>query len=340
MITILQTQRSLSFILILGFTVEYIAPNMKKVLIVIFISIVLFLAAIYVFIPRVIKVSAIELAPCIPKNIADCLRDRERLRKWWPKDDTSIENGYFGYNNYRYNLKEPFTDGADIELSKGENHFKSRIFIIAMGKDSSAVEWQASLAPGYNPFQRVEQYFDAREAKNNNQELLSNLLNFASKTENMYGFHIERTTFTDTILIATKFFTNSYPTTEKIYGVIDQLKKKINQEEAKEKDYPMLNVRQTDSTHFETMIAICINKEIKDSGNFFLSRMVTMKDRFLKTEVTGGSLSIKNAHKAIENYMNDHLLSAPAIPFEILTTDRSKETDTSKWKTIIFHPSM
>jgi hypothetical protein len=68
--------------------------------------------------------------------------------------------------------------------------------------------------------------------------------------------------------------------------------------------------------------------------------MVPMKDRFLKTGVTGGPLTIKKAHEAIDEYMKDHILSQPAIPFEILVTDRSKETDTSKWKTTIFYPSM
>jgi hypothetical protein len=38
--------------------------------------------------------------------------------------------------------------------------------------------------------------------------------------------------------------------------------------------------------------------------------------------------------------MNDHFLSAPAIPFEILITDRSKEKDTTRWKTKIYQPSM
>jgi hypothetical protein len=68
--------------------------------------------------------------------------------------------------------------------------------------------------------------------------------------------------------------------------------------------------------------------------------MVPMKDRFLKTEVVGGPFTIESAHTAIEKYMNDRFLSAPAIPFELLITDRRQEPDTTKWKTTIFHPSM
>src|SRR6266487_3596951 len=104
--------------------------------------------------------------------------------------------------------------------------------------------------------------------------VMVSLLNFASKTKNIYGFHIERTTFTDTILAATRFSTSTYPAIEIIYNAVNWLKKKI-----------------------------------RDEG-------------------------------AIEKYMDDHFLSAPAIPFEILITDRNKEADTSKWETKIFYPSM
>jgi len=67
---------------------------------------------------------------------------------------------------------------------------------------------------------------------------------------------------------------------------------------------------------------------------------VPMKDRFLTTEVTGGPASIEKARRAIEKYMVDHTLPAPARPFEILVTDRSKVADTAAWKTKIFYPSM
>jgi hypothetical protein len=118
------------------------------------------------------------------------------------------------------------------------------------------------------------------------------------------------------------------------------LRKKIKDAGAIEKDSPMFHVNLIDSTHYQTMIAICVDKEIHGDKDFFVSRMVPMKDRFLSTSVTGGDSTIRRAHEAIENYMDDHFLSAPAIPFEILITDRLAEKDTSKWKTKIFYPSM
>jgi hypothetical protein len=269
------------------------------------------------------------------------LRDDNAWKKWWPGSPSYGSNAnQFLYQNFEYKLVQPFTDGAEVQLSKADKHFKARIAIIPHGKDSSLVQWQTMVASGSNPFQRVSHWLEAKTIKDNIQSVLSSLVNFASNTANIYGYPIVRTTFTDTILAATKFSTNTYPTTDRIYDAIDQLKTKIKDDGVQEKDFPMLNVRQTDSNRFETMIAICVNNDIKNSGNIFVSRMVPMKDRFLRTEVTGGPFSIRNAHEAVRSYMEDRFLSAPAIPFEILVTDRRQEADTSKWKTIIFHPSM
>jgi len=310
---------------------------MNKISLLIITLLILCLIAIYAFIPSEIKIYNRAVAPCIPKNIADCLRDDMSWKKWWPG---SFNHKTFNHGDYQFSLTEPFTDGAQLQLHKGKMNLSTRILIIPSGKDSAVVEWQALLVAGYNPIQRITQWFEAREMKNDMGFVLDTLVNFAGNTENMYGFHIRRTTFTDTILVATKFSGRRYPTTQIIYNAIDQLKKKINDEAAREEDLPMLNVQEMDSDHFETMVAICINKEFKNTGSIFISRMVPMKDRFLETEVTGGPWTIKSAHDAIEKYMTDHFLSAPAIPFEILVTDRSKETDTSKWKTNIFYPSM
>ena len=310
-------------------------------LLLIFVLVVLCLVAVYAFIPANITISNTARTNTIQKNIADCLRDANSVKEWWPDAATAKSNtDHFTYENYTYRLVQPFTDGAEIQLNKGEKNFRSRVFVIPHGRDSSWVEWQTAIVSGYNPVQRVAYWLEAKNIKNNVQPVLDSLVNFASNTANMYGYPIVRTTFTDTILAATRFSTNTYPTTDLIYNAIDQLKTRIKEDGAEEKDFPMLNVIQTDSNRFETMIAICISKEIKNSGNIFVSRMVPMKNRFLRTEVTGGPVSIRKGHDAVKNYMEDRFLSAPAIPFEILVTDRREQTDTSKWKTIIFHPSM
>jgi len=142
------------------------------------------------------------------------------------------------------------------------------------------------------------------------------------------------------ILLAYRFNTTGRPSVGEVYDVVDKLRNYIKSNGAAEKYYPMMNTRQSDSSQYETMVAISIDKIIPASKDFFISRMVPMKDRFLETDIIGGPWKIQGAHGAIEKYMDDHSLSSPARPFEIMVTDRSKETDTSKWITKLFYPSM
>ena len=88
------------------------------------------------------------------------------------------------------------------------------------------------------------------------------------------------------------------------------------------------------------MVAIPIDKAISGYGTFIPKRMPIIKDNTLLIEVHGGYLTIQKAYAELLNYMQDHHYSSPAIPFELLVTDRSKETDTTKWITRIYAPIM
>jgi len=313
---------------------------MKRILLIVLTLLIICLCCVNIFIPSEISVSKVSEAACIPKNIVESLQNQQAIARWWPEQPAKKTGSSFIYQGYNYQLVNRLSDGADILITRGEKKIPTKIVIAPEGKDSSIVEWKTSITSGRSPFKRIIRYYEAVDLKNGMEAILNGLLNFAVKTENVYGFHIERTTFTDTILFATRFSLSTYPSTETIYNHIYELRKKIKDAGAIEKDSPMLHVNQIDSIHFQTMIAICVNKEISGEQNFFLSRMVPMKDRFLSTSVTGGDSTIRKAHEAIENYMDDHFLSAPAIPFEILITDRLAEKDSSKWKTKIFYPSM
>jgi hypothetical protein len=92
----------------------------------------------------------------------------------------------------------------------------------------------------------------------------------------------------------------------------------------------------SDSGYFETMVAIPVNKVVPPKDNFLFKRMVPGK--ILVTEVTGGRYTTAHALKQLENYLEDNELQSPAIPFESLVTDRSRQPDTSKWVTKIYYP--
>ncbi|HTM92448.1 MAG TPA: hypothetical protein VL095_08525 [Flavisolibacter sp.] len=255
-------------------------------------------------------------------------------KRWWP----SLHS--FSFDGYTFSLATSFSDGAEIKMTKGSTTYHTQIRTIAIGSDSTTVQWLVTYASSKNPVQRVQQAKSALKIKSDLDELLQHLKNFAEKTENIYGFNIRRTTFTDTLLAAKKFAGKEYPSLTEIYKTIHQVRQTLSSQGIVTTGYPMLNVNRKDSALYETMIAIPVNKKPLPQHTVFFTRMISMKDKFLFTEVTGGPGTIQNAHGAINQYMNDHSLSAPAIPFEVLITDRSQEADTSKWKTLVYHPSM
>jgi hypothetical protein len=314
---------------------------MKKILLF---SLALFVVAIisaYIFIPSKIMVSISTSAAATPGNVVQALHSDQSWKMWWPSSNPGqhkenvIEDDVYGYHTIT-----PLSNGANMIVSMDDEAYRSGIIVVPMGRDSTYIQWNTDLETGLNPVKRVALFFEYRGLKEELERGLQNLKAFVEKTENIYGFTIERTTFTDTILMGARFLTQEYPGTTTIYKAIDSLRQKIADVGAREKDYPMLNVHQVDSNQYQVMIAICIDRLFDVNGRFFISRMVPMKDRFLKTEVTGGPVTLKKAHEAINRYMNDRILTAPAIPFEILVTDRRLEKDSSKWKTIIYHPSM
>ncbi len=314
---------------------------MKKILLAI-VSVILMLTILtFIFIPAKLTVAILRPVNTTYTGFDTCLHNLKKWEQWWP--DESGKNSHdslFVYKGISYKLSAPLSDGAFVQIRLGAKTFKSQIKTVTTVRDSVMAEWRLVLQSGNNPLTRLSHYFFAKKIKKSMTVVFDSLCQFAGKTENIYTYPIKRTTFTEVNLIAYRFKSNGYPTTENIYDAINKLRQYLKSHGATEKYYPMMNNQKTDSSHFENMIAISIDKLIPENGEFFISKMVPMEDRFLRTELTGGPFSIDKAHKAIEKYMLDHALPAPAIPFEILVTERNKVTDTVSWKTIIFYPTM
>jgi effector-binding domain-containing protein len=314
---------------------------MKKFLFVLVSLLVIINLLIFIFLPGKLLIKESRTVNTTSIGFDTCLHKLEKWKQWWPGHGNPAGNdSFFVYDNQFYKLSNLYTDGGIIEIKSGKKMVQSRIQTLFIDRDSILAEWRTQLQAGNNPIARVLNYLLARKIKKSMQVIFDSLCHFADKTENIYGYHIERTTFTEVTLIANRFKSEVYPTTTEIYNAVNRLRQYLISQGTKEKYYPMMNIKRIDSSHFETMVAISIEKLIPANKDYFISQMVAMKDRFLTTDVTGGPGSIEKAKKRIEKYMEDHSLSAPARPFEILVTDRSKETDTAAWKTKIFFPSM
>ena len=104
-----------------------------------------------------------------------------------------------------------------------------------------------------------------------------------------------------------------------------------------EKNLPMLNVVKLDNLRYEAMAAIPVDKTLPKT-NEFAPKFLLKGGNILEAQIEGGSYTIETSLKELENYRLDYKLNSPAIPYQLLVTDRTKEPDTTKWITKIYSP--
>jgi hypothetical protein len=84
------------------------------------------------------------------------------------------------------------------------------------------------------------------------------------------------------------------------------------------------------------MVAIPVNKALKDEGKFILKRYVPWKE--MMGEVTGGDSTISRGFSQFKIFLQEYQYMQMTTPFELLVTDRSREPDTTKWVTRFICP--
>ncbi len=258
--------------------------------------------------------------------------------KWWPVDlqnNLTLNNKKDNGNNYLYSLKKKMYSSINIGIKKNETEFNTIANLFRINKDSITITWDFQIEQSKNPVTKIMNYFYAKTLKKNSIKILEHLKSFLEKDENIYGLTIRQIMVTDTSLIAKRYTSLTYPSTEIIYGLIQQLKTYVSKNNAIQTDSPMLHIKY-DSGYYKTMVALPVNKELNGNDSILLKRMFPGK--ILVTQITGGTYSTRNAFRQLDIYIDDYHLSSPAIPFESLVTNRIEQPDTSKWITKIYYP--
>ncbi|MGZ8559270.1 MAG: hypothetical protein ACXWWC_13090 [Chitinophagaceae bacterium] len=314
---------------------------MKKWFIVIISLSLLFLFIAYYIIPAKILVTKSITANANQTGVYRFLNDESNWQKWWPgkipgntRTDTLLEEDGFSFkiNKILYNA-------FDISITKGKNTDSSVLFIFSPVKDSIRIEWNTTINTGTNPFRKVSRYFKARDLSKTLDAVLTAMQKHVGNVHHIYGTDIRKEKVKIEFLVSTTNRFDHYPDTEDIYELVGKIKKHINTMQLTEEDHPMLNIKKTDSTHFEAQVAIPVDKKIEETNDFFIKRMLKNGD-ILVTEITGGKNKIDSAMKQMETYALDHQYNNIAIPFQSLVTDRMKVADSAKWVTKIYYPVM
>ena len=262
----------------------------------------------------------------------------ERL-KWWPRQASktadSIGKQRHTLGEYAYAFPGQYFSGSIISIHHGQQKFNSSIHVVSFRVDSIALKWKSELPATNNPFKRISNYSTALDFKKNMAQILDSLDLYLRNDIKVYGVEVIEERVKDTILISTRWTSAVYPSTEMIYQKIGGLKDYIKAANGMETNYPMLNIF-SDGGQYVNMVAIPVNKELPQNDKFVLKKMIPGK--ILTTEVTGGVRSPMVAVKNLEQYIEEHKLTSPAIPFESLITNRIQEKDSTKWVTKVYYP--
>jgi hypothetical protein len=298
---------------------------MKKVLIGLVLSIAILLAAVYLFIPRKIKIeAAVPLNAALPGVFRTLIND-SNWKKWWPGETLA-------YNKQAYSIKGRFFNVFDIDIYSDKDTINSRMELVLVTANTMTILWNAEQVNSNNPFKRFAQYRDARQTEKNMNKILQSLKTFLEKKENIYGVDIKETLVKDSALISTRRQFYHYPTVQEVDSMIQSLKKYISQNNAIEKNLPMLNVFKLGNSRYEAMTAIPVDKALSKT-NEFAPKFLLKGGNILEAQIQGGPYTIEKGLKELENYRADYKFDSPAIPYQLLVTDRAKEPDTTKWIT-------
>lgn len=312
---------------------------MKKKLL--FIAAVLFvmLICVYVFIPSTIDISNVTMAKATRDGTFRTIATKQEWEKWWNyglhNKGKASNNTLFSYNGYVYNLTESGYSSAIISIHHTNKTINSKLSILQLATDSIAIIWQCTPQTTANPFEKIQQYFEAVSLKKNITTVLGCLKAFIENDKNIYGIKVIKSKVKDSLLISKKQIFTRQPDMKDVYSLINNLKQYASKKNCLQTDAPMLNILQ-DSNKYRVMVALPINKEIETQQPISFVKMTN--GNFMVTQVQGGLATIQNALHQMQLYFDDYDKIPMAITFQYLITDRLKETDTTKWVTEIYAP--
>jgi hypothetical protein len=309
---------------------------MKKLLLMTVTLITLIAGSIYILIPAEIRIAELNVIGC---NKDAAYRTLANSNKWETQvfltSDPSLNIARA--NDYKIEIGKKYSEGLELLIKDDSAVYYSLMHLLPIGLDSTRLEWRTTLPATQNPINRARQYFKAREIKQNMKSVTGYIKKFLENRENVYGMKITFEKVRDTLLVSRRIFSSSYPNAELIDSIINGLKSFINSTGAKQAGYPMLHVAGiSNSTGYEFMVAVPINKVVTNLGEYVFKRMVP--GNILTAEIRGGMSRIKEGEAQLENFVRDYKFISPAIPFQSLVTNRMVEKDTSKWITKLYYP--
>jgi uncharacterized protein YjeT (DUF2065 family) len=310
---------------------------MKQTFAVVISLVILFLGITYFVLPNKYNVAVSVKANAPVACVQRVLTTKALRSKWLPKDAKQISANELLLDDCTFILLSDNFQNNIVSV-KYKDVSSSSIIYATAARDSTFANLNFEFANSKNPFTKISNYFAYKHVEKTAQKLLNSLQSFLSTTENVYGVTMKREILKDSTLIALKSVSKTYPTVNDIYKNIDILKTFATTNGAKETNPPMLNIFKDGESAYVFMVALPIDKWLNNSGNIIAKRMLAGGNILESGEIKGGFYTADHFLKELENFRADINGMSPAIPFQSLITDRSKEADTSKWVTKLYFP--
>lgn len=305
--------------------------NMKKWMIAVFIAFLLFFVIIYFLLPSQFTVSNTVLLKTNTNSIYRCLSNEAKWKKILDEDASANNLGQ------KIKIGQKLMGSIELQINDKGSSFPGLIQLLTLNNDSAAIKWTLNVTGG-GPIKKLQNFFIAKNLKKSTAEILGTMKKFLEKEENIYDIKVQMVSVKDTLLLVIKTTSKNYPDLRELYDRIEKLQNYAAANGAKQTGHPMLNIRSADSTNFEIMTGIPVDKDLKGNGTILHKEMPSTGRMLVTDEIEGGPYTIKNAFNSLEDYVEDHKFISPAIPFESLVTNRMLEKDTARWKTKIYYP--
>lgn len=307
---------------------------MKRLLLIVLLLILATAAFLYTRIPATENFAYGSTFRCTENGAIRQLHDSSKWSLWWP--GKKVNKSSYLFASRIFSIREIILPGISTSIDNNGDSVKAFFQVSKLKPDSTFFQWGFSYVYSSNPIKRIQQYFSLKSLRTDLKNFLVAVKPYFEKEENIYGMKIEQQKVKDSSLISMKQTFDRYPTTEDIYQMVNTLKTYVQNKKGEQTNPPMLNVFPVTETSYEVMVAIPTKWDLPEEGNFKLKKMVL--GNILVGEVRGGLTTVMNAEKQMTNYVFDYGKASPAIPFQSLVTDRSVETDSSKWITRLNYP--
>ncbi|NII24805.1 GyrI-like domain-containing protein [Pseudoflavitalea sp. X16] len=266
------------------------------------------------------------------------LLDENKWAAWWPADSAGSPSPHsFVYAGDTFRIGKKLYPVFSVTIQPpGGDPLTTLLSIIPLNRDSTSVTWEYVSPGSLNPLTRIKHSRQTKRLQENMKAILSSLQRFLHDDKNIYGITVVEQVVKDTLLVTTKATFPDTPAVASVYDLIHSLRSYVAAEGATATNYPMMHTHRTYNKTVEVMVALPVNKVLANQNGISFKRMPP--GNILVTHVTGGPGMIRQTFQQLELYMRDHQRESPAVPFELMETDRLQEPDTAKWVTGIYYP--